>query len=104
MKLKSERCPECRGSGIFERDPSGAFTLPCPVCDGCGSIGPYCKVCDAEMECVDCWSCHGEGGWHDCGEDCCPCLDKEEITVDCDECDGEGSYWQCPNVPHERAS
>jgi DnaJ-class molecular chaperone len=29
-----ETCPECGGSGIAERDPSGAFALECPVCDG----------------------------------------------------------------------
>jgi hypothetical protein len=37
-----------------------------------------------------CWRCHGWGGWHDCGDDCCPCLDKDEITDECDECDGTG--------------
>lgn len=36
-----------------------------------------------------CWMCMGEGGWHDCGEDCCPCLDKS-INEICPECDGEG--------------
>jgi hypothetical protein len=48
------------------------------------------------MEWLDCWQCHGEGGWHDCGEDCCPCLDNEEITIWCDECDGNGGYLECP--------
>lgn len=38
----------------------------------------------------DCWYCHGEGGFHDCGEDCCCCLDKEEITEVCPECHGRG--------------
>ena len=37
-----------------------------------------------------CWMCHGEGGFHDCGEDCCCCLDKEEITDVCEECGGTG--------------
>lgn len=37
-----------------------------------------------------CWYCHGEGGFHDCGEDCCCCLDKDEITRVCPECGGEG--------------
>jgi hypothetical protein len=36
-----------------------------------------------------CWHCHGAGGWHDCGDDCCPCLEPE-ITDECPECDGEG--------------
>jgi len=39
---------------------------------------------------VVCWQCHGEGGFHDCGEDCCVCLDKKEIKEVCDVCDGEG--------------
>ncbi len=38
----------------------------------------------------DCWACHGEGGFHDCGEDCCCCLDKDEITETCQECGGTG--------------
>lgn len=38
----------------------------------------------------DCWYCFGEGGFHDCGEDCCCCADPEEITEDCPECGGSG--------------
>ena len=37
-----------------------------------------------------CWYCHGDGGFHECGEDCCCCLDKEEITEVCPECHGSG--------------
>jgi hypothetical protein len=41
-----------------------------------------------------CYKCHGAGGWHDCGEDCCPCADPDDTdSADwfwCDECDGEG--------------
>lgn len=36
-----------------------------------------------------CWHCHGDGGFHDCGEDCCPCADPEP-NVTCPECDGTG--------------
>lgn len=54
---------------------------------------PKCGSDDCGRQ--ECWKCHGEGGFHDCGEDCCVCLDKEEITVDCCECDGEGAYWFC---------
>lgn len=36
--VKTVSCSECRGSGIFESDPSGAFHLDCPVCDGTGEI------------------------------------------------------------------
>ena len=40
---------------------------------------------------VTCWQCHGEGGFHDCGEDCCPCLHPElDLNEVCDVCDGEG--------------
>jgi hypothetical protein len=45
---------------------------------------------DEDDDC--CWRCHGEGGWHDCGEDCCCCLDPEAIDenwVWCDECGGK---------------
>jgi hypothetical protein len=59
-----------------------------------------CRICGAEKEWESCWQCLGQGGFHDCGEDCCPCLDKEEITETCTECDGEGGYLQCPNLPH----
>jgi hypothetical protein len=52
------------------------------------------------MEWTDCWLCWGRGGFHDCGEDCCPCLDKEEITVRCDECGGRGGYPECTALPH----
>jgi len=38
-----------------------------------------------------CWRCHGAGGWHDCGEDCCVCLDKDEITVICPVCHGRSA-------------
>lgn len=42
----------------------------------------------------DCWKCMGDGGWHDCGDDCCPCLDPSDVEspdwVACDECNGEG--------------
>lgn len=36
-----------------------------------------------------CWHCRGEGGFHDCGEDCCPCADPELNEI-CGECDGTG--------------
>jgi hypothetical protein len=37
-----------------------------------------------------CWDCQGEGGYHDCGEDCCRCLDDTSITHDCWTCGGKG--------------
>jgi hypothetical protein len=65
-------------------------------------VFPACEICSAEMERVECWHCGGEGGFHDCGEDCCCCLYPEDnLNEACQECRGEGSYWQCPNVPHQ---
>ena len=38
-----------------------------------------------------CPRCLGDGGWHDCGEDCCPCANPDDAYwVECDECHGEG--------------
>lgn len=36
--MKTMTCPECGGKGYTEKDPSGAFTLECPCCDGNGEI------------------------------------------------------------------
>lgn len=36
-----------------------------------------------------CWSCMGEGGFHDCGEDTCCCL-RPKLNVLCEVCKGEG--------------
>jgi hypothetical protein len=57
-----------------------------------------CDTCGAELEWETCWNCGGEGGFHDCGEDCCACLDKGEITVRCRECKGKGGYLVCPSI------
>jgi hypothetical protein len=39
-----------------------------------------------------CWRCHGEGGFHDCGEDTCCCGSAAELInadwVWCPECNG----------------
>ncbi len=59
-----------------------------------------CPICGSYTEYVECEECYGEGGFHDCGEDCCCCLDKEEITVDCEICKGHGGYRQCTSLPH----
>ena len=59
-------------------------------------------VSEIEYDDVDwesCWQCHGDGGWHDCGEDCCMCLDKERVTVVCDECKGVGELLTPPQPP-----
>lgn len=49
-----------------------------------------CDDLPEDGEWVDCWECFGEGGHHDCGEDCCPCLHPEDDLVDCGLCDGLG--------------
>ena len=38
--------------------------------------------------CPECW---GEGGWHDCGEDCCCCL-RPAINETCGLCEGTGTW------------
>lgn len=43
---------------------------------------------------IQCWDCGGAGGYHDCGDDCCPCLSPEPNVV-CTTCSGAG-IWQCP--------
>lgn len=44
---------------------------------------------DGEPEC--CWACHGEGFYHDCGDDTCCCANPEEDDIfPCEECGGSG--------------
>lgn len=62
-----------------------------------------CPICGFYTEWETCWECHGEGGFHDCGEDCCACLDKDEITEECGTCGGAGGYRVCPNAAHHPA-
>lgn len=58
-----------------------------------------CGVCGAYMDRETCWQCGGEGGHHDCGEDCCCCLHPEN-NVTCEECHGDGTYLVCTALPH----
>lgn len=59
-----------------------------------------CPICGHEREWESCWHCHGEGGFHDCGEDCCPCLDAEgDLNETCEGCNGHGGYLVCRG-PH----
>jgi len=61
--VKPVRCPECKGSGarpgsrpqtcpecggLGEVRMGGAFTAPCPRCDGAGTIQEPCPRCDGE--------------------------------------------------------
>jgi len=59
-------------------------------------VYPLCNICGTETESTECWKCHGLGGFHDCGDDTCPCLDPS-IDAVCDECHGEGYYPECRN-------
>ena len=62
-----------------------------------------CEICGAMTEPESCDYCNGEGGFHDCGEDCCCCADPEEITENCPECDGDGFWMRCVALPHTDA-
>lgn len=63
--------------------------------------GPCCEICGSGMLSEQCWCCHGEGGFHDCGEDCCPHLHPEaDLNETCEECGGAGFYWICVSLPH----
>lgn len=64
---------------------------------------PYCTICGAPMEWVDCWNCGGEGGRD--GDDLMeedPMWYDEDDWEDCDICRGKGGYWECINLPHEK--
>lgn len=70
-----------------------------------GTCGPCWDAAFAEPddEDDDCWRCHGEGGWHDCGDDTCCCLDPEDPDSDdwgaCPECDGTGRHRRHYDAP-----
>ena len=56
-----------------------------------------CTVCGCDLEWADCWSCVGDGGYHDCGEDCCCCANPDDdLNCACDVCDGRGGWPLCP--------
>lgn len=58
-----------------------------------------CPICGSSRDWETCWQCHGEGGFHDCGEDCCCCLEPE-LNEECSECKGRGRYLVCISLPH----
>lgn len=47
------------------------------------------RLADEATMSETCWSCNGEGSWHDCGEDSCCCLNPIDDTF-CNICHGEG--------------
>lgn len=59
-----------------------------------------CDICGCVLALESCWSCLGDGGFHNCGEDTCACLDPDELDEVCEECDGEGEYLACPYAAH----
>lgn len=67
------------------------------TCDAYEPLDPYCPMCNSCMEVESCWQCFGEGGFHDCGEDCCCCLEPD-INETCDVCNGAGDYLVCPRA------
>lgn len=68
-------------------------------CGGTPDDEDYCRICGAPMERVSCWHCLGEGGFQDCGEDCCCCLEPE-LNEGCQECGSRGTYLECTALPH----
>ena len=54
---------------------------------------PHASWCDGTGS-TTCWDCGGEGGYHDCSDDCCPHLDPE-LETDCQTCGGHGEI-RCP--------
>lgn len=63
------------------------------------AYGDGCPICGYDTSWETCWQCGGEGGHHECCEDCCACLDPEP-NVTCEECHGEGGYLVCNALPH----
>lgn len=61
-------------------------------------VMPHLQDCDGNGS-VACWTCGGEGSWHDCGEDCCCCLIPRD-NVKCSTCQGRGVVL-CPGCASE---
>ena len=61
----------------------------------------HCPKHHEQLRGRDCFQCWGEGGFHDCFDDCCCCSDPEEITTVCDECKGTGYLIWCPKCIEE---
>ena len=79
-----------------ERRPQGAIIIAKPK--GGTARGGLVPADDRNYRDEDdyrepeaCWRCHGEGSFHDCGEDSCCCLDPElDYMYACPECGGSG--------------
>lgn len=75
-----------------------AITAGGPVADG-----PYCPICGAELERVECDTCGGEGGF-----DGDQLMEEDPLWYDgvdwedCSDCRGKGAFWECPNAPHNK--
>lgn len=53
----------------------------------------HASWCDGNGS-TTCWDCAGDGGFHDCGDDCCPHMNPE-LDTDCETCGGAGII-ECP--------
>lgn len=62
-------------------------------CPECTNPQPHAEWCDGNGY-TECWDCGGEGGYHNCGDDCCPHVNPE-LETDCDTCGGNGRI-ECP--------
>lgn len=96
-------CPRQQPEDDPEFDP-----YPCPECEGATERDRQCMFCGAHFapymdddydddrgdrgEWESCWHCFGAGGFHDCGEDCCPCAEPD-LNETCPECHGEGGWY-----------
>lgn len=83
-KLKHRCCKNC---GLIENDKNTDSVL----CPGKVSIRVRLEPEFEEDDWTDCWQCGGEAMFHDCGEDCCPCL-HPKLNTPCSECKGEGGW------------
>jgi hypothetical protein len=76
MKNKPEKC----------LDHNFEISYGYMECKNCG----YSPEDDEEDQFDDdCFYCMGDRWFHDCGEDCCPCLDPD-FDIPCPECNPEG--------------
>jgi hypothetical protein len=63
----------------------------------------FCTVHNSNLNYRDCEMCNGEGGYHDCGEDCCCCDDPKEPNRLCKHCRGTGIIEWCPDWTHKKS-
>lgn len=91
-------CPDCGractcGGDIDDIDTGNEHVEDCE-CDCLEEWEDPDEWDDGSDDFEGCWRCHGDGGWHDCGEDSCCCLDPDDSTSEdwivCPKCKGRG--------------